>query len=102
MSSGRKRGIKSRLLDAEPATSSDGARSSYQSRSIRRRVEASDLAAQGVAQSQDLPLNTSLRKSWASGELPANKVLEFSGNAGKQGAHGVLWNKDLLFTCYRI
>ena len=37
----------------------------------------------------NLPLNTSLRRDWARGSLPSNKVLEYAAGASQQGARGL-------------
>jgi hypothetical protein len=37
----------------------------------------------------NLPLNTSLRRDWARGILPSNKVLEYAAGASSQGARGL-------------
>ena len=37
----------------------------------------------------NLPLNTSLRRDWARGILPSNKVLEYAAGAASQGARGI-------------
>ena len=37
----------------------------------------------------NLPLTTSLRRDWARGILPSNKVLEYAAGAASQGARGL-------------
>ncbi len=53
-----------------------------------RRAKKQKLEAEPEGVS-NLPLNASLRRDWARGSLPSNKLLEYAAGASQQGARGL-------------
>ena len=92
----RKGALKQRLgIAAADASAAEQPNAIWKSRSLRQRVAAADHATETAtlsnSSSSSAPLNAALRRDWAKGILPSNRVLEYSAKAGQQGASGVLW-----------
>ena len=91
----RRGGLRKRVADVGSSDYSDpivsASASSSGSRSLRRRIADSTPPAASKAA---LLLNRAMRRDWAKGKLPSNKVLEYSLAASKQGAHDVIRAKD--------
>jgi len=98
---GPKSGIKRRLLDVPDSGSAENVGGSSSSaaiaprsggtRKLLRAAEKSDAAekASKLGCDESLPLNQSLRRMWAKGELTSPQVQELASGAAKQGAMGV-------------
>lgn len=88
MSDRRRGSLKKRLaIDAEAYSSSNPCPSTAESRSLRQRTCTSESNAHPQP---DAPFNLCMRRDWAKGALGANKVLEYTAAASKQGAEGVI------------
>ena len=82
----RKGGIKRRLLSGcDLDASSSACPSGGASKSIRRRV-AEAAGPVDIPEAASLPFNLCMRRDWAKGLLPSNRVLEYSATAATQGA----------------
>ena len=95
--SARRGGIRQRLLESPESGQEDVVSGSKASRSVRRRVMEGAETPRATSHSpSEHPLNAALRKEWARGSMPANKVLELASTAGKQGADMVFYNNDVV------
>ena len=85
---GRKGGVRSRIQADSSVESKDTAE--FSQRGLKRRVLATERAEPSSSTAYDnrAPMNKAMRRDWAKGKLPANKVLEYTGGAVAQGAEG--------------
>jgi hypothetical protein len=93
-----RRGNLKRRLELGESASSSALPSSSSSRSIRRRIERGDVLTSESPTTRPLPFNHCMRRDWAKGQLPSNKVLEYSAAASKQGAQGTFRVRETWHT----
>ena len=75
-------GLRQRLCSASSSSTAPRAKTApYCAKRQKLEAEPEDVS--------NLPLNTSLRRDWARGNLPSNKVLEYAAGASSQGARGL-------------
>ena len=75
-------GLRQRLCSASSSSTAPRAETApYCARKQKLEAEPADVS--------NLPLNMSLRRDWARGSLPSNKVLEYAIGASSQGACGL-------------
>ena len=87
--SGRKGGIRQRMETGSSLDSNDSARINLRG-GLNKRVSATleTTSSSSDAYNHQAPMNKSMRRDWAKGKLPANKVLDYAGGAASQGALG--------------
>ena len=75
-------GLRQRLCSASSSSTAPRAETApYCAKKQKLEAEPADVS--------NLPLNMSLRRDWARGSLPSNKVLEYAIGASSQGARGL-------------